>query len=200
MCIRDRQKEAAIPAMIAHLEEKTRHGTPIVAHVAAGGELIAKGVVRYVHAQRSCLEAHTEHALLWACGLGKAREGDTRPGFMWTVPLAGVSSFYDKSAFLAALLGPRQGDNPAWCLYDYGPKKAGILQAEYFINRKLPYNKFVSAMRTLYENGLVSLSKEQIDAVSTYVLRRVGPSCAGCLLYTSPSPRDRTRSRMPSSA
>ena len=24
--------------------------------------------------------------------------------------------------------------------------------------------------------------------------------CAGCLLYTSPSPRDRTRSRMPSSA
>ena len=24
--------------------------------------------------------------------------------------------------------------------------------------------------------------------------------CVGCLLYTSPSPRDRTRSRMPSSA
>ena len=24
--------------------------------------------------------------------------------------------------------------------------------------------------------------------------------CKGCLLYTSPSPRDRTRSRMPSSA
>ena len=24
--------------------------------------------------------------------------------------------------------------------------------------------------------------------------------CTGCLLYTSPSPRDRTRSRMPSSA
>ena len=24
--------------------------------------------------------------------------------------------------------------------------------------------------------------------------------CQGCLLYTSPSPRDRTRSRMPSSA
>ena len=26
------------------------------------------------------------------------------------------------------------------------------------------------------------------------------PECSGCLLYTSPSPRDRTRSRMPSSA
>ena len=27
-----------------------------------------------------------------------------------------------------------------------------------------------------------------------------GPYHTGCLLYTSPSPRDRTRSRMPSSA
>ena len=26
------------------------------------------------------------------------------------------------------------------------------------------------------------------------------PDCEACLLYTSPSPRDRTRSRMPSSA
>ena len=30
--------------------------------------------------------------------------------------------------------------------------------------------------------------------------RQAGSSCQGCLLYTSPSPRDRTRSRMPSSA
>ena len=28
----------------------------------------------------------------------------------------------------------------------------------------------------------------------------VARGCGGCLLYTSPSPRDRTRSRMPSSA
>ena len=36
-----------------------------------------------------------------------------------------------------------------------------------------------------------------------YPQRRVGPKGPGakcCLLYTSPSPRDRTRSRMPSSA
>ena len=30
------------------------------------------------------------------------------------------------------------------------------------------------------------------------ILKRIDPK--GCLLYTSPSPRDRTRSRMPSSA
>ena len=34
------------------------------------------------------------------------------------------------------------------------------------------------------------------------ILQRMGqyPPPRGCLLYTSPSPRDRTRSRMPSSA
>ena len=32
------------------------------------------------------------------------------------------------------------------------------------------------------------------------VLRAIGPEPWACLLYTSPSPRDRTRSRMPSSA
>eukprot|EP00657_Telonema_sp_P-1_P011152 TRINITY_DN6012_c0_g1_i1.p1 TRINITY_DN6012_c0_g1~~TRINITY_DN6012_c0_g1_i1.p1 ORF type:complete len:102 (+),score=32.42 TRINITY_DN6012_c0_g1_i1:134-439(+) len=31
-------------------------------------------------------------------------------------------------------------------------------------------------------------------------LREPLPQCTNCLLYTSPSPRDRTRSRMPSSA
>ena len=30
--------------------------------------------------------------------------------------------------------------------------------------------------------------------------QKYGTSFYGCLLYTSPSPRDRTRSRMPSSA
>ena len=32
------------------------------------------------------------------------------------------------------------------------------------------------------------------------VIEIYGPESSGCLLYTSPSPRDRTRSRMPSSA
>ena len=36
-------------------------------------------------------------------------------------------------------------------------------------------------------------------SLSTFTLSLCGYSCS-CLLYTSPSPRDRTRSRMPSSA
>ena len=33
-----------------------------------------------------------------------------------------------------------------------------------------------------------------------YVSGQISQDAGGCLLYTSPSPRDRTRSRMPSSA
>jgi NAD-reducing hydrogenase small subunit len=38
------------------------------------------------------------------------------------------------------------------------------------------------------------------NAENVHVLREFRKNCKICLLYTSPSPRDRTRSRMPSSA
>ena len=40
---------------------------------------------------------------------------------------------------------------------------------------------------------------EKVAWIKKVIIRRVLPSTF-CLLYTSPSPRDRTRSRMPSSA
>ena len=51
--------------------------------------------------------------------------------------------------------------------------------------------------------GIVSshMSTRNIrDEVQEYILRRNKDQVMTCLLYTSPSPRDRTRSRMPSSA
>ena len=50
------------------------------------------------------------------------------------------------------------------------------------------------------EDELRKLNKryagDKFECIVIYGRRRVG----NCLLYTSPSPRDRTRSRMPSSA
>ena len=43
-------------------------------------------------------------------------------------------------------------------------------------------------------------SRVIISIGSNYVNYGAGTQYMGCLLYTSPSPRDRTRSRMPSSA
>ena len=60
---------------------------------------------------------------------------------------------------------------------------------------------------TLYRDGLGMIASENI--VSPMVQKIVSSDLHGryaeglpfnCLLYTSPSPRDRTRSRMPSSA
>ena len=54
---------------------------------------------------------------------------------------------------------------------------------------------------------LPTLERETIDGVRYYkvpteeeLLKLVSITSITCLLYTSPSPRDRTRSRMPSSA
>ena len=44
-------------------------------------------------------------------------------------------------------------------------------------------------------NGVVQVGEHQVPAKVIYAAWAVG-----CLLYTSPSPRDRQKSRMPSSA
>ena len=49
--------------------------------------------------------------------------------------------------------------------------------------------------QTLLKHPEIRQIKESVDQVWFY-----GAGCSSCLLYTSPSPRDRTRSRMPSSA
>ena len=52
-----------------------------------------------------------------------------------------------------------------------------------------PYNQAIKAGDFIYCSGQIA-----IDTALNEII------CLGCLLYTSPSPRDRTRSRMPSSA
>ena len=74
----------------------------------------------------------------------------------------------------------------------------------------------LKAGNTIVINGTAGTLKAKVDAVgaasgsagsrtsavdvSTYQSADLTTSGTGCLLYTSPSPRDRTRSRMPSSA
>ena len=56
---------------------------------------------------------------------------------------------------------------------------------------------------TLYQEGRTEhalQSLRELTSPRALVLRDAQPQRIACLLYTSPSPRDRTRSRMPSSA
>ena len=57
------------------------------------------------------------------------------------------------------------------------------------------FRKTVIAFGTLFNNIEI---RRAATGATTEVMKV--PLAYGCLLYTSPSPRDRTRSRMPSSA
>ena len=59
----------------------------------------------------------------------------------------------------------------------------------------------------MHENKLIPIEKFGMKFMSFGFINNEnsptiwrGPMVSSCLLYTSPSPRDRTRSRMPSSA
>jgi len=54
-------------------------------------------------------------------------------------------------------------------------------------------NKYITE-----EEWTTNIFKNKTDLLE--MLDEFGPGDMACLLYTSPSPRDRTRSRMPSSA
>jgi len=59
--------------------------------------------------------------------------------------------------------------------------------------------QYSPAMGIRYHSGeLVKIPKKQIRLIDAFNRGILDPK--RCLLYTSPSPRDRTRSRMPSSA
>ena len=60
--------------------------------------------------------------------------------------------------------------------------------------KMLPVGDYIVAPETVVERKTIS------DLVSSIFDGRLFDQCNSCLLYTSPSPRDRSLSRMPSSA
>ena len=58
-----------------------------------------------------------------------------------------------------------------------------------------PERQYLNLLADILENGV-----QRGDRTGTGTLGVFGRQIRFCLLYTSPSPRDRTRSRMPSSA
>ena len=69
---------------------------------------------------------------------------------------------------------------------------------------KLIAEKVKTGQRITDEEGLFLFEKASLGFVGSLAnevrIRKNGDKVYFCLLYTSPSPRDRTRSRMPSSA
>ena len=74
-----------------------------------------------------------------------------------------------------------------------------------FLNNKLDTNdkgyiKWTQAFRTNTSKEAVFAAGDVADDYYRQAITSAGTGCMACLLYTSPSPRDRQKSRMPSSA
>ena len=67
------------------------------------------------------------------------------------------------------------------------------------LHPSLPFSYYTDMLRGLKAVD-ANLQLKCFTAVEIYHLARISKQTMPCLLYTSPSPRDRTRSRMPSSA
>ena len=73
----------------------------------------------------------------------------------------------------------------------------GVVTGHGVINGRLVF--LSSQDFTVFGGSLSEAHAEKICKIMDHAIR-VGAPIISCLLYTSPSPRDRTRSRMPSSA
>ena len=71
-----------------------------------------------------------------------------------------------------------------------------INTSEYIVLKAEVTDKTAKEDWTYFEIPFEKMNDKEYDAANQYKLALI---CT-CLLYTSPSPRDRTRSRMPSSA
>ena len=63
-------------------------------------------------------------------------------------------------------------------------------------SKKLDENEVYSITNAVKEAGIQQIHPEKMEAFADHLVEKL----KSCLLYTSPSPRDRQKSRMPSSA
>ena len=67
-------------------------------------------------------------------------------------------------------------------------------------DERLPCGTLINIQARLSLENVTQLFLGIYGKKGVLLLEEVHPDCSGCLLYTSPSPRDLSTSRMPSSA
>ena len=88
------------------------------------------------------------------------------------------------------------------CNDQYAPSLRELRKvAKIFVFRPPGEQRLVARLKTICAlEKILSVSPQALSALSAATGHDIRSSINTCLLYTSPSPRDRTRSRMPSSA
>ena len=91
--------------------------------------------------------------------------------------------------------------NTSWASWASWPSAIRLDRGSEFLSKKFVTNMHQNGTKVIFTmtGAARALYAERLNRNIKMILRAVLSTCA-CLLYTSPSPRDRTRSRMPSSA
>ena len=76
----------------------------------------------------------------------------------------------------------------------------GAAERSYPVEEPIDYRLWIVELIYVYSIGKEMILNEEVDLKVFRTAYRQWVAAKNCLLYTSPSPRDRTRSRMPSSA
>ena len=98
----------------------------------------------------------------------------------------------DSSKIILATDPDREGEAIAWHVKEY------LNEKKLLKDKKIERVVFNEITKKAVTNGIDNPRNIETNLVDAYMARRALDYF--CLLYTSPSPRDRTRSRMPSSA
>ena len=76
----------------------------------------------------------------------------------------------------------------------------GLIFSEFFLNKKAKLSYTENNLSYSYSEAVIKASPAVVNIYSQQVINQSRDSRRSCLLYTSPSPRDKRQSRMPSSA
>ena len=115
--------------------------------------------------------------------------------FLFSVPLPRCDHRHLRAeAWLDKKTRPPSPAHGVCCSNHTGPKSAFLFPP------RAPPNPSLSPPIYLVAECITMSAPSSSGRVSTGVAKVLSTPSSSCLLYTSPSPRDRTRSRMPSSA
>ena len=149
---------------------------------ATGSRLLSGNHILYKRLEEQLCDFHTsEAALVFNSGY------DANLGFFSAVPQRGDYVFYDELVHASIRDGIQLGKAKA---YKFKHNDISDLKSKLILHR----SKNLETVIYIVTEAVFSMDGDSPD------LNALAALCDSCLLYTSPSPRDKRQSRMPSSA
>ena len=177
------EERQATPFRLRHLrflEHLATSDSEAISWIAIGWLLLALGVMRWAHVQRSTLVELTVDSAIFRCGMGKsARNGSRRP-FRWSV-FRYLQNGFDLGARLQSLLQTHAVSRPP-LIPNFGPPRASVSElTSALVGEELSGSRMVRFLRQLMLQADIVLPDTSSKGFSTYSARRMLPTVADAL-------------------